>query len=185
MESEYALRVRWTAYPLRPDTPEEGLTLAAAFDDPAFDVDAMNARLSAAARKAGVPFGRRSMVFNSRSAQELGKWATDEGRGRAFHHAVFEAYLVEGRNIGRLPVLLDLAAAVGLDPAAARRVLETRAFKAAVDIDWERSLAVDPEYIPALMIGANLLVNPQTYELFEGFMRDNGIPRRTGESLSA
>jgi len=76
-------------------------------------------------------------------------------------------------------VLIDLAGSLGLSKQAAERVIETRAFKAAVDSDWARSLKVDPEYIPSLMLNGGLLVNPQTYDLFQGFMEKNRVRRRS------
>jgi len=139
----------------------------------------MNLRLQDAARKAGLPFGYRSMTYNSRLAQELSKWAESEGKGDAFHRAVFEAYFVDGKNIGRPKLLVDLAGAAGLSAKKVREVMDTRAFKPAVDRDWSRALAVDPEYIPALMVNGSLLVNPQTYGLYEQFMRDNGIKKKS------
>ena len=61
----------------------------------------MLARLRQVARELDLPFGERKMTFNSRLAQELGKWAEDQGRGDAFHHAVFLAYFQRGENIAR------------------------------------------------------------------------------------
>jgi len=138
----------------------------------------MNVRLKKAAKAAGLPFGHRTMTFNSRFAHEVGKWAESRGTADVFHKAVFTAYFAEGKNIGRVPVLVDIAAAVGLSRQEARRVIETRAYRHAVDEDWSRSLQVDPEYIPALMLNGHLAVNPQQYDLYEQFMRDNHIKKR-------
>ncbi len=138
----------------------------------------MNVCLKNAAQEAGLPFGRRTMTYNSRLAQELGKWAESKGQGDVFHKAVFRSYFVEGKNIGRPALLVDLAGAMGLLKQEAQRVIETRTFKQAVDQDWSRSLQVDPEYIPALMINGHLLVNPQKYELFEQFVRDNRVKKK-------
>ena len=135
----------------------------------------MNVRLKKAAKAAGVPFGRRTMTYNSRLAHEVGKWAESRGKGDGFHKAVFTAYFAEGKNIGRVPVLVDIAAAAGLSRQEARQAIETRAYRQAVDEDWSRSLQVDPEYVPALMTNGHLLVNPQQYSLFRQFMRDNHI----------
>ncbi len=137
----------------------------------------MNARLKQAADTAGLPFGYRTMTYNSRPAQELGKWAESEGRGDAFRSAVFKGYFVDGKNIGEPAVLVELAETAGLSKNQARIAIERRPFKAAVDRDWQHSLAVDPELIPALMINQRLLINPQRYELFEQFMAESHIER--------
>jgi predicted DsbA family dithiol-disulfide isomerase len=173
LKREYEVAVRWTAYPLRPDTPEEGLALEHIF--PGKDLDEMNVRLKRAAKKAGLPFGYRTMTYNSRFAHELSKWAESEGYGDEFHITVFRAYYVDGKNIGKIPVLIELVKRLGLSQKEAKKVIETRAFKDAVDSDWSRSLQVDPEYIPSLMINGQLLVNPQKYELYEQLMRAKNI----------
>jgi len=138
----------------------------------------MNVRLKNAAKEAGLPFGHRTMTYNSRLAQELGKWAESKGFGDEFHNAVFKAYYVDGKNIGKIRILVDLAGSIGLSEQEAQKVLETRAFEGAVDSDWSRSLKVDPEYIPSLMSNGHLLVNPQKYELFEQFMAKNDIEKK-------
>ncbi len=138
----------------------------------------MQTRLEKAAEEAGLPLGRRTMTYNSRLAHELGKWAETQGKGDDYHNAVFRAFFVENHNIGSEAVLLDLAEAVGLPAKEAEAVTRNRPFGDAVDADWSRSLKVDPEYIPSLMIGDGLLVNPQKYALFEQFMADNGVKRR-------
>ena len=118
------------------------------------------------------------MTYNSRLAQELGKWAESKGKGDAFHDAVFRAYFADGKNIGKIQILVDLAVSVGLSGNEAQKVLQTRAFRTAVDFDWSRSLEIDPELVPTLMINGRMLVNPQKYELFEQFMISNKVKRR-------
>jgi predicted DsbA family dithiol-disulfide isomerase len=63
----------------------------------------MQERLRQVAAAEGVPLAERSRTCNSRRAQELGKWAEEQGRGEVYHRAVYHAYFVEGRNI----VLVD------------------------------------------------------------------------------
>lgn len=139
----------------------------------------MNGRLKKAADNAGLPLGRRTMTYNSRLAHELGKWAESKGKGDEYHRAVFHAFFVEGSNISSASVLVGLAERIGLSGEEAGNIIETRPFKDVVDADWSRSLKVDPEYIPSLMIGERLLVNPQEYSLWEQFMAENNAGRRS------
>ena len=50
----------------------------------------------------GLPYGERTHSYNSRLAQELAKWAEAKGKGSTFHDAIFRAYFVEDRNIGKM-----------------------------------------------------------------------------------
>jgi hypothetical protein len=95
------------------------------------------------------------MTFNSRLAQELGKWAEDQGRGDAFHNAVFLAYFQRGENIARKPVLLQICSSVGLDPLAAEEVLDQRSYREAVDEDWRRSQQMGITAVPTFVLDAS------------------------------
>ena len=83
-------------------------------------IDQIKARLRKAAEEAGLPLGDRQKTYNSRLAQELGKWAEEKGRGEEFHHAVFRAYFVDGINIARIEELVSLAKMAGLSGPEAR-----------------------------------------------------------------
>ena len=96
----------------------------------------MHAQMKARMEAEGLPYGERTMTYNSRLAQELGKWADTQPGGEAIHDALFRAYFVEARDISRPAVLLEIAEQVGLPVDKAREVLEQRTFKAAVDEDW-------------------------------------------------
>jgi predicted DsbA family dithiol-disulfide isomerase len=99
----------------------------------------MQSRLTQVAAAEGLPLTTRSRTYNSRRAQELGKWAEAHGMGEQFHHAVYRAYFVDGINIGLIDELITIATSVGLPPDEARTALESRNYASAVDTDWQRS----------------------------------------------
>ena len=138
----------------------------------------MLARLKQVARELELPFGDRQMTFNSRRAQELGKWAEDQGRGDPFHTAVFLAYFQRGENIAVPEVLLRLCKGVGLDPAAAREVLDRRTYREAVDKDWERSHRMGITAVPTFVIDGRRLVGAQSYAALESMLVSAGVERR-------
>ena len=80
--------VEWLAFPLHPETQEEGVSLQDLFKGRNFDIDEMMQKLRGVADSLGLPLGNRQRTYNSRLAQELGKWAEQEGRGEAFHMAM-------------------------------------------------------------------------------------------------
>jgi predicted DsbA family dithiol-disulfide isomerase len=67
----------------------------------------MHAQMKARMDAEGLPYGERAMTYNSRLAQELGKWAVTQPSGEAIHDALFRAYFVEARAISRPAVLLE------------------------------------------------------------------------------
>jgi predicted DsbA family dithiol-disulfide isomerase len=178
LKQHYEIDVLWTAFPLHPETPEEGLTLEELFADRSVDVKQIMAHLKRVADDEGLPFGQRKKTFNSRLAQELGKWAESEGRGEAFHKAVFRAYFVEGKNIGKIHVLVEVAQKVGLSENEARKVLEKRDFREAIDLDWSRSRALGVTAVPTFLMGQRTLVGAQPYGKLEQFMDSCRVRRR-------
>jgi predicted DsbA family dithiol-disulfide isomerase len=123
----------------------------------------MKARMDAE----GLPYGERTHTYNSRLAQELGKWADTQPGGEAIHDALFRAYFVEARDISQLSVLLDIVSKVGLPVEAARQVLEQRTFKDAVDADWELSRQYGITGVPTFVAGRYGVVGAQPYEALE------------------
>ena len=123
----------------------------------------MLAHLKATADQLGLPFGVRRMTYNSRRAQELGKWAEDRGVGDAFHKAVFEAYFAEGLNIARLTVLSGIVEAIGGNADEARAVLAEGRFRDAVDLDWQRSRTMGVTAVPTFVMRGRRLVGAQSY----------------------
>ena len=160
---EFDLRLRHTVFPLHPQTPEEGLELAELFAGSGRDLGIMIARLQAVAAEVGLPLGERTHTYNSRRAQELGKWAEDQGRGDAFHSAVYRAYFVAGRNIALPAELATIATAVGLSADQALRVLEEGSYVAAVDADWERAKALVVTAVPTFRYSNRQLVGFTPY----------------------
>lgn len=162
---------------MHPDTPEDGLVLADYFRGRGFDVEAMHARMKKLMDAEGLPYGQRERTFNSRLAQELGKWGESLGNER-IHDALFRAYFVDGINLAKPDALAKVAANVGLDETEARRVLVDRTFKDAVDADWARARRIGVTGVPTFVIGNQGVVGAQPYDELAAFVEATGTPRR-------
>lgn len=167
LKAEHGVQVKWVHFPLHPDTPQEGRSLVEMFAGRGYDIPKMQAQMRARMEAEGLPYGNRSMTYNSRLAQELGAWADTQPGGDAIHDALFRAYFVDGRNIGDVETLVEIAVAVGLPAEGAREVLEKRTHKAAIDADWEKSHQYGVTGVPTFVIGKNGVVGAQPYEALE------------------
>jgi len=171
LKAEHHVKVEWLHFPLHPDTPAEGRSLDDLFAGRKVDRKAMHAQMKARMDAEGLPYGERTMTYNSRLAQELGKWADTQLGGEAIHDALFRAYFVDARDISQPAVLLDIVERVGLSVDSARKALETRTFKAAVDADWELSRRYGVTGVPTFVAGRHNVVGAQPYEALEELVR--------------
>ena len=172
LKAEHNVKVSWVHFPLHPDTPAEGRSLANLFAGRNVDRKAMHAQMKARMDAEGLPYGERTMTYNSRLAQELGKWADTQPGGEALHDALFRAYFVEARDISQPAVLLEIAEQVGLSAEGARDVLEKRTFKEAVDRDWELSRRYGVTGVPTFVVGRHGVVGAQPYEVLERLVQN-------------
>jgi len=129
------------------------------------EVVARNQRMKVNMDREGLPYNaERNMSYNSRLAQELSKWAEGKNKGDKIHDALFRAYFVDVKNIGKVEPLVEIAEAVGLPADEATDVLLSRSFKEAVDEDWRRCAAIGVNAVPTFLVGKYLMVGAQPYE---------------------
>lgn len=166
LQKEYGVELRWTVFPLHPDTPKDGMELSELFAGREADIEAMQSRLSQVAAIKGLPLTIRTRTYNSRLAQELGKWAESLGMGDLFHQAVYRAYFVDGINIALIEELVRIAESVGLSVDEARSVLLKRSFAAAVDSDWQRSRELQITSVPTHLCDGKKLSGFSSYDNF-------------------
>ncbi len=127
-------------------------------------------RMRSMAREAGLPWGNRTMTFNSRLAQELGAWSDTIEVNGPLHDILFRAYFVDNRNISDIDVLVELAGQAGLDTQEAARILEYRTFSPRVNEDWERAWKEGVTGVPTFSSHDLFVVGCQPYEILERFV---------------
>lgn len=180
LEREYEVQVVYVNFPLHPETPAEGISLVDLFGGEGAlpRIRASQERLKQLAAAEGLTMADRTMTYNSRLAQELGVWATEKGRGPAFHPAAFRAYFTDGRIISDPAVLAGIAASVGLDSTEAHRVMAERRYRDAVDREWAASRAAGVTAVPTYEAGGRKVVGAQPYEQLARLVEQAGAKRR-------
>lgn len=169
LKANYPVSIRWIHFPLHPDTPLEGKSLVELFAGR--DIEPMRQRMKALMAEADLPYGDRTHTYNSRLAQELGKWADTQEDGEAIHDVLYRAYFVDNINLYDIDALVKLAENVALDGAAAREVLEKRSFQDAVDEDWQLAYAKGVTGVPTFHNNDLVVVGCQPYEVLERFVK--------------
>jgi predicted DsbA family dithiol-disulfide isomerase len=171
------VRPEHVQFPLHPDTPSGGIALAELFVGRGLDLNAMHSHMKSLMDAEGLPYARRERTYNSRLAQELGKWGELAGQP-AIHAALYRAYFVDGTDIGSVDALVGVAERVGLPADEARRILHERAFRAAVDRDWAHARALGVTGVPTFVAGGRAVVGAQPYEALEQLVQLAGAKRR-------
>ncbi len=178
LKGAFEVETRLVHFPLHPDTPPAGRSMAEVYAGRNIDPEAIYARMKGLMDAEGLPYGRRTHTYNSRLAQELGKWADTQPGGEAIHDALYRAYFVEARNIGDPEILVEITQSVGLPAEEARAVLAERRFKEAVDADWAKSHAYGVTGVPTFVAARHGVVGAQPYEVLVELVRKAGAAPR-------
>jgi predicted DsbA family dithiol-disulfide isomerase len=140
--------------------------------DPHLDIPAMMARFTELARENGLAFVPTDKVCNTRLAQELRAWAHEVyGKGQQFERRTFAAYFVEGKNLGRAKVLMELVRDLGLPVDEARKVLTDRNFQKTVDHDLARAEKLGIMCAPTFLAHDKRLVGAHPFGVLLDFAR--------------
>jgi predicted DsbA family dithiol-disulfide isomerase len=138
--------VEWRAFELRPepvptlDPESEYLT------------DVWRRAVRPMARDRDVELARPPVQPRSRRALEAAEFARDRGRFEAMHRALFRAFFRDGRDLGDVDVLLDVADEVGLDREELRRALAEERYTGKVLDDQVEARERGVDGVPALFV---------------------------------
>ncbi|MDD0810906.1 DsbA family oxidoreductase [Curvibacter sp. RS43] len=114
----------------------------------------------------------RDRIYNTFDAHRLLHWAEGEGRQLALKKALFDAYFGAGRNPSDPAVLVELAAAVGLDADRAQAILASDEFAGEVRDQEAFYQQHGINSVPAVIINErHLIQGGQPPEVFEQALR--------------
>ncbi len=129
---EHPFAIEWHPFQLNPEMPPEGVDkrdyLLSRFGSPQ-QLEAIHDRFRAIAKQNGVQMDPDTpkRIPNTLNAHRVIHWAGLEGRQSLVMAALMRAYWVEGRDIGNLGVLADIAAGAGMERAVVERLLASDA----------------------------------------------------------
>jgi predicted DsbA family dithiol-disulfide isomerase len=113
-------------------------------------------------------FDRIRRVPHSLDAHRLVRWAGRFGAADTMVDAVFEAYFMDGADIGDAAVLAAIAGRLGLEAPAARRFLATVAEVEAVHADNLRAHRLGINGVPCFVVaGRHAIAGAQEPEVLE------------------
>ena len=171
----------WRPYELNPGMPKEGMDRreyrSRKFGSWERSL-ALDAQVAQAGQQAGINF-RHDLVKrtpNTFNAHRLIWFAQRQGEQDAVVEGLFKAYFTDGRDVGDLEVLADLAAAAGLDRAKTAAFLASGG--ATEQVRLEESMAVSKGItgVPTFILDGEVL--------FSGARKPDVIAARLTEAVA-
>lgn len=126
------------------------------FPDPApvrQEAEPLPEALHALAEVEGVRLRAPALRPRTRKAHELARFAQARGLEAQLRDALYSAYWEEGRDIGRIDVLVEIASPFGLDATEVRIALDIEGFAEAVQRDREAALRLGVQGTPGIIVG--------------------------------
>ncbi|MFT4259062.1 DsbA family oxidoreductase [Microbacterium sp.] len=186
------VNITFHSFELSPDTPvdfdgDEVDFLAGHKGMPREQVEKMLAHVTGVAADAGLEYRFDLLQHtNTVKAHELLHFAKAHGQQHEMQERLMSAYFTEGRHIGRVDDLVELASEVGLDADETRKALESDLYLPAVRQDQAQARAYGIQGVPFFVIdGQYGISGAQPPAAFENVLRDLWVKRGEGETESA
>ena len=158
---------------LRPDIPKEGIPRP---PRPGESGDKLSEPLRTYAEESGLVMRRSPITPYTMYALEATEYAQQQGQFNAFHHAAYEAYWTDGKDLGDLELIREITLKCGLDWPELSGRLESGYYRDTVVRQYQEAVNLGVRGIPAFFIGNQLFTGAQPYEIFQLAMtkaRDN------------
>jgi len=120
----------------------------------------------------GIAFAEMEVLPNSKMALEASEFARENGKFDDFHQEVFHSFFSEGRDIGQIDVLAELAQNVGLDGDRLKEVLREKRYEATLEHVKREAIKKGITGAPTFVIeGKNRIVGAQSIDVFRDVLR--------------
>ena len=171
---EFPLRIRWRPFELNPDMPRGGMARREYCERKWGSLEQANqlyGRVVAAANADGLALNveRIARTPNTRAAHRLIEFADSHGCQDAVVDALFEAYFVNGQDVGDVAVLLDIAASAGLARDATTAMLNAPEGDAEIAAAESEAHELGVSGVPSFVYNGHLLFSgaqsPETIAL--------------------
>lgn len=177
-DGDHPFTIEWHPFQLNPDMPEGGMDrrayLEAKFGGKEGAVKAY-APIVEHAEKIGleIDFAGIKRTPNTLDAHRLIHWAGIEGKQNAAVDALFAAYFKEGRDIGDIEVLADIADSIGMDAAVVLKLLKSDADRDDIKTRDAHSREMGINSVPTFIVGGRHAVpGAQPAELWQKVMAE-------------
>lgn len=175
LQTEYDIEVEWKNYEIHPDIPKDGAPKSFLGKNYMQTVEE-NLRLLAKVEELEIRLN--SFISNSHIALEASEFARGKGVFGSFHKRVFEAYFLEGKNIGDKSVILDLAQELRLDTDELSSALDEHRYHERLEEVQKEKTRYGIIGTPTFILGKTQLAGLQSYDVLRQLVK----PKAGGET---
>ncbi|MFX1364913.1 MAG: DsbA family protein [Promethearchaeota archaeon] len=166
LKKEYNLTVEWRPFEIHPETPAWGVLKEDLAAHKGY-LEGLRTHIKRLADEDGLTLKFSEFLPNSRLALFISEYARKEGKFEEFHKLVLEAYWFEGKDIGSIDLLLDLAESIGLDKNEIDHYLHTNEPFEILQKSLNEIRKMGINGVPAFIIGNRLIFGAQPYDVFK------------------
>lgn len=165
LANDYEFTVQWHAFELNPNHSGNGEAilpaLAKKYGRSEEEMRANQNQMMAIAKELGINFDKlqERLTCNTFDAHRLVKWAGEQDKQTAMKQALFEAYFGKAQDVADHKVLLSCVAAVGLDSAKAKQILESDQYAVVVRENEATYQQAGVTSVPAFIINNKYLIS--------------------------
>ena len=177
-EGDHPFVIEWHPFQLNPDMPEDGMDrreyLERKFGGKENAVKVYG-QIADHAEQAGIEidFAAIKRTLNTVNAHRLIRWAGIEGKQNDVVDALFLAYFKEGRDIGDIETLADIADGIGMDAAVVTRLLKSDEDLSVIKDRDTHSREMGVNSVPTFIVGSRHAVpGAQPPELWQKVIKE-------------
>jgi predicted DsbA family dithiol-disulfide isomerase len=181
LEGEVEAEVRWHAFQLNPDMPQEGeeqqAHLARKYGRTPDQMSAARGQMKEIGARAGYSFdytgegeAPQARLWNTAKAHQLLLWTLAQHgpeKQTELKLALFDAHFQQRRNVSDPAVLIDVAASLGIDRAGAEAALDSAVLAQQAQEEQRMAYDMNVTGVPAMLINGKFMIpgsqEPETY----------------------
>ncbi|NQY58791.1 DsbA family protein [Cognatishimia sp.] len=177
-EEDHPFVIEWHPFQLNPDMPEDGMDRRTYLENKFGGKEGavrVYGQIAQHAEDAGIEidFAAIQKTPNTVNAHRLIHWAGIEGRQNDVVDALFLAYFKEGRDIGDIETLADIADHAGMDAAVVTRLLKSDEDKQSIRDRDVHSREMGVNSVPTFIVGSRHAVpGAQPPELWQKVIKE-------------
>jgi len=175
---DYNIELLWRPHWLHPEVPPAGAPLPAEAALEKRRVQTLAWLREMAPERAGRMRFPDKISFSLFAFEAL-ELAQDRGLALPFKTAVFEAFWIDGRDIGQSSTLQAAADKVGLDSEELGRALAAQRYRSRVHEALQLARDAGVTRTPTFVLGRYRIAGWHYYEVFQTVMEKQGVPRRS------